>query len=232
VGIPGVFLCWASYRRPDTIKLDALNPSQKECFVQGLHPWRPCPKRLCQGSPTRSRQDLSRIAGRLCFTYSLIGGDIAICSKMDAPGAIGFGILGRPGGKAIHIPVVHAKGCCNEHCVMNLKVCSSQRASPVHCFSGDVLAALLHLPGDGEESFKLGGDIGAVEIPLDIEDELLVAKVGCRRGAVATLAKMAVIQRRHVGRNQLALSLTEAPCMVQQDVGQLHQRRRGFGPKS
>ena len=45
-----------------------------------------------------------------------------MCSQLDAMGAIGVGILGSPGGEAIHIPVVHAEGSCNEHRVMNLQV--------------------------------------------------------------------------------------------------------------
>jgi hypothetical protein len=54
-GTPQFSCAGTSHHRPDTIKPDVLNPSQKEYFILGLHPRQPYPERLCQGSPTRSR---------------------------------------------------------------------------------------------------------------------------------------------------------------------------------
>ncbi len=64
-------------------------------------------------------------------------------------------ILWRPGGKAIHIAVIHAKGGGNEYGILNFHVRCALFARLLNIVTLHVLAALLHFAGDGEQRLEL-----------------------------------------------------------------------------
>ena len=64
-------------------------------------------------------------------------------------------IVWLPGAETIHIAVVHAKGSGDQHRIVNLLVRRAQRPRGFDILSRNMLAALLNLSRNNEETLEL-----------------------------------------------------------------------------
>jgi len=89
---------------------------------------------------------------------------------------ISFLLLRSPGGKTIHVAVVHAEGRGDQDCVVYLGISCALLASTRDVFRGDALATLLDVPGDVQERFELGRNRSGFEVPFDFGNQ---GKIAC-----------------------------------------------------
>src|SRR5215469_7951944 len=131
------------------------------------------------------------------------------------------GIARLPRVESIHIAVVHAERRRNENRIVNLQIGRAFAPGSVYVFRGYEFAVALHLARDCQQCFQLWRHRRAFEVRLYLAYYVVSAQVtGCSR-AVAGLAKIAVVLRRNVGRNQFALTGREAVGLMQQLMGQV-----------
>ena len=146
--------------------------------------------------------------------------------------AVEIGIVRRPCRQAVDVAVAEAEHGGDEHGVVNLEIRRPERASTCDVCRGHQPAALGRLAGDDQQRLELVGDGRAFRIALDVEHQRLVAAEVVRGDrAMDRLAVAAVVARRHVGRNQLALAGRERVRSAQQHVNQLVERLGGLRPK-
>ena len=60
----------------------------------------------------------------------------------------------RPGTEAVHVAVVHTKGCCDQDCIMDFFVGGAVLAGQPDIFGSYVLATLLNVVGDVQQRFQ------------------------------------------------------------------------------
>jgi hypothetical protein len=83
-----------------------------------------------------------------CGEFS-IHGDVACFGYLVAALPIEFCALGsKGGGQTIHVSVVHAECCGDQHHVVDLKVGGPLLLGTFHIFGSDRFAALLYFPGN------------------------------------------------------------------------------------
>src|SRR5262249_2513452 len=96
---------------------------------------------------------------------------------------IEFRVRWCPGSQSIDIAVHHAELRSNQDGVMNFKICGTLGTCILDVFGGYMFAALLHLPGNDEQSFQLLRNVCGGEISFDLVNELLIAaQVMCSDG--------------------------------------------------
>ena len=93
-----------------------------------------------------------------------------------AHGNISFLFLWSPGGKTVHVAVVHAEGRGDQDCVVNLGVSCAFLASASDVFRSDTSAALLDMPGDVQKCFEFRRDRSRLEVPFDFGDQREIAR--------------------------------------------------------
>ena len=131
-------------------------------------------------------------------------------------------VLGLPGGQTVHVAVVHAERGRDQDGVVDFLVGGARRSCPRHILGRDVLPALLHLSGNRQECLELGRDVGRVDVRLDLlNPREFRPEVRRRRGPVRQRAEAAVVARRHVRRDELALRGRQAVRSPEQHLGQL-----------
>jgi hypothetical protein len=132
--------------------------------------------------------------------------------------------------QTVDVAVEHAERRRNEDGVVNFPVRCAFAAGCLDVDGRDVLAALLHLDRDRQEGAKLLRDWCAGVIAFHGVDERIIATEMMRSGgAVARLAEMTVVARRHERRDGLALAAGQSVGPAQQHFGKLAQRFGGLG---
>ncbi len=72
--------------------------------------------------------------------------------------AVEIGIFRSPGSKTVDVAVHHAEVSRDQHRVVDFEIGRTMLTGLRNVFSGDMLAALLHMPGDFQQGFELRGD--------------------------------------------------------------------------
>src|SRR5262245_62075879 len=108
---------------------------------------------------------------------------VGIAALGDERGALAveIRIVRRPRGQAVHVAVAHAEDGGDEDGVVNLEIRRARGARPRDVLGQDVPPAARGLRGDDQERLQLVGDRGALEVALDLRDEVFVAVQVMRR---------------------------------------------------
>ena len=116
---------------------------------------------------------------------------------------------------------------------MDLFVGSAVLSRAANIFGGDVLTALLNLPGNRQQGFQFVGYLGGLEVQLHLIHELFISpQTVSSHGAMSMLAKVAVVLRRDVGRDHLAIRRTQRVRRAQKHLCQSVERFRCFRAES
>ena len=108
---------------------------------------------------------------------------------------------------------------------MNFKIGRAFAARMGDVFPGHILAALLHLGGDHQQSFQFARYVGLLEVGLDSLHQVLVAvQMRCGDCSMNGLAVIAFIERGNISGNQLALPGRKRMRATHQDFHKLIQR--------
>src|SRR5581483_1173303 len=179
---------------------------------------------MCHSSPSASH----RLGRKIRFAYV----DVAITRHHLAALPIHGFIARLRCPQAIHVPVVHAEGCCDQNRIVNLDIRCAQAARVGHIFSCYMLASALHFTCNHKQSLQFFRNISVQKISLDAAHQLLIAiQMGCGNGAMDRLAVMAIVQIRHVSRDQLAFPGRKTVGSAQENFNEVIQWAGRFRAK-